>query len=251
MKRLLLITLVLIGSVARSDTWTDGKGLIAKSKVSRVDQAGKLLHLTLEGNVSVVSEPQGLTITSDRMQFNAVPDPKNSKAYLVQNATAIGHVTVLKTATTATGVKTTRVEGPKGEYTAGISESKVTMSGPMRIGTVDELKHPTMDATGSSGVAILEPLKQTNLDNAMRKATMEGPVSLMLSQVDAKTKKTITVHTTSDHMVLENLPNGRRVTLTGSVHIVGDNLGEMSNAKRAVFVLEKNGNYHLETGGDR
>jgi len=47
------------------------------------------------------------------------------------------------------------------------------------------------------------------------------------------------------------LPNGRRVTLTGSVHIVGDNLGEMSNAKRAVFVLEKNGNYHLETGGDR
>lgn len=251
MKTLLLIPLALVAGAAVSDVWSDGKGLVAKSSQSLIDHSEKLLKFTLVGNVDVVSASQSVKIDADSIQFNAKPNPKDSKAFVMETATATGHVIFVKTATSPTGKRTTRIDGSKGNYIAGTSESTVRMAGPMKIETLDERQRPTMVATGSSGVASVTTGKQSDMEDALRVATMEGPVQMDISQVDAKTGKLTKVHATSDRMVFENLTSGRKVTLIGSVNIKGieGEVGELSGAPRAVFMMYKNGDSEIQTGG--
>jgi hypothetical protein len=250
MKRLLLISVAFLFGVSFSQTWTDGKGLVAKYRDFKMDRRPNLEYdFSLAGNVSVASKPQGLDLASNTMNIHSVPDPKNPKSYLVQHAVAVGQVTVVKTIRSKTGSEITRIVGAKADYTSGPSEAVVKMDGPMEIESYDELRRPTMTATGKSGFATLEPLTQSNLDNGLRKAEMDGNVKLVLKQIDGKTKKFLTIRTASDHMMLENQGSGKRITLTGSVHIEGDNVGELSKAKSAIIVISKNGDFHLDTSG--
>jgi hypothetical protein len=98
-------------------------------------------------------------------------------------------------------------------------------------------------------VAYLEPLKKTKLDGALHHATMDGNVHLTLSEYDPKDKSVTTVHTTSDHMLIEEQPDGRHVTLTGAVHIFSETSEslEMKGFNRAVFVFGKDGGLKMNT----
>jgi hypothetical protein len=249
MKSLLLASLTLLGGAANAQ-WTDHKGLVANAKQYKAlipkEQTGQA-HLLLIKDVSVQSEPQGLNLAADRMLLNASPDPKVAKAYLISDATAVGHVVVVKSVSGTAGKQSTRIEGTKADYASGTQESVIKMAGPMGIKSLDERAEPTMVATAHSGVAYLEPLKKTNLDNSLRKATLEGDVHLVLTQVDPKTKKKTTVRTRSDHMLMESQPNGQKVTLTGSVDLAEDSFGELTGIKYAVFFIGKNGSFQLET----
>ena len=248
MKCLLVVALAGLASIALTQTWSDGKGLTAKYQEFKMDRRpNNDYDLFLAKNVSVSSNPQGLKLLSDTMQIHAVPDVKNPKSYLVQHAVAVGKVFVTKTVRSKTGAETTQIDGTKADYTSGVNESLVKMDGPMQIQSLDEQKHPTMTATSKVGVATLEPLTKSNIDNGLKKATLDGDVKLVLTQTDLKSNKLTTIRTFSDHMILENLPTGKRVTLTGSVRIIGDEVGDIAGAKSAVFTIAKNGDFHLET----
>lgn len=249
MKRLLLIPLALLSGAANPQVFTDGKGLTAYAKLYSIEKpkvVKKPVHLVLMKSVSVVSEPQGLNLTSDTMTLNALPVSATSKGYQINDAVATGHVTVIKSTTSKAGRQTTRIDGPDAVYTAGLKESTVKMSGPMIIHSIDESGRPTMDATGNSGIAYLEPLKQTKLQDALHRAMMDGNVHLTLTQYDTKTNLKSSVRTTSDHMLIEEMSDGRHVTLTGSVHIASEDF-ELKDIKRAVFVLAKDGGLKMNT----
>jgi hypothetical protein len=251
MKRLLLITLTLICGAAQAQVYSDGKGLTVSAKLYRIDKpkdATKPIHLVLKESVSVLSEPQGLNLAADDMTLNAVPT--SNKGYQVNDAVAVGHVVVVKTAVSKTGKQPTRIEGPNATYKAGTKESTVSIAGPISIKSLDEAARPTMDATGNSGAAYLEPLKQTKLENALHRATMDGNVHLALTQYDLKSKTKTTVRTISDHMEIEEQPNGRKVTLTGSVQIDSDGV-HMKGVKRAEFVFAKDGSLSVNTSEAR
>ncbi len=198
----------------------------------------------------MASASQGVTISSDRLNFEAVPDPKTPKNYIVRHAVATGKVIVDKVVQSSTGKQTTHLEGPKADYAAGATESIVKMSGPMKITSLDEGQHETMVATGSSGLASLEPFTQSSQGNGLRKASLEGPVKMVLTQIDSKTNKPSVVTTTSDHVDLENLGTRRKMTLTGHVHIVGDAVGEFQKYNLMILILDKNGYLQVDgTGG--
>lgn len=247
MNKLLLIALAVVG-VAQSTKWSDGKGMTATAAQSAIDQSpkNKLLKMTLAGDVLVVSVTQGISMQADTIQFNAKPNPKDTKAYLLDTASAQGHVVVEKTVASASGKRVTRIEGPKGDFVAGTTTSVVNMTGPTKIQTFDEAQHPTMVATGTSAVASLEPSKQSNVEDALKEATLEGPAHLDLSQFDAKSKKQSVIHASSDRMILQIQPGGKKVTLIGNVHMTGDQ-GELSGAQQVVFVVDKSGEFHLTT----
>ena len=251
MKRLLILLLILQCFVVRADTYTVGDGLTATSRLSKAERSEKLVKLTLIDGVAVTSEQQGLTIRSDKMTLNARQDPKKKNAYLIDTAVANGHVVVLKAMPSKAGKRSTRIEGASAEYITGVNESLVKMPVPMKIQSFDEKGQPTMTGTGNSGVATLEPLKKSNFENALRKAVLDGNVHLDMSQYDPKSKSRTALHTTSDHMVMENIGDGKRITLTGSVHISADNFGDMKGAKRAVILINKAGDIELETAGGK
>ncbi len=253
MKKLLILLVVLQCCVVQAETWTVGDGLTATSRLSKAERSEKLVKLTLVGGVAVTSEQQGLTIHSDKMTLNARQDPKQKKAYLVDTAVATGHVVVLKAMPSKTGKQSTRIEGASAEYISGVNESIVKMPVPMKIQSFNEKGQPTMTGTGNSGVATLEPLKKTNFENALRKAVLDGNVHFDMTQYDpkSKSKSPTTLHTTSDHMVMENIADGKRITLTGSVHISADNFGDMKGASRAVIVINKAGRIEFETSGGK
>jgi hypothetical protein len=250
MKRLLLITLTLGCCICYAQLIM-GKGVTADAKSfsieqPKADKPNRPIHFLLATSVTVTSESEGMVIRSDRMTGNAKPDPQVPKSYLISDATAVGHVVLVKTVTSKAGKQITQIEGTSADYTSGTTESIVKMAGPMSIKSVDESGQPTMVATGNSGIAYMEPLKQTKMDNALRKATMDGNVHLTLTQIDPKTKGKTTVYTTSDHMVLENLAAGKKVTLTGHVRISAEGV-QLSGHDHVVAVIDKDGAMHLNT----
>jgi hypothetical protein len=255
MNRLLIPAFLTINTLAGAfgpQTWTDHNGLtLTFGNLKGLSSKKKERDFSMVGGVVVISTPQGVRMTSDTMDVHAVPDPIRPKSYVIQHAVSTGHVVITKLVTGSDGKQTTRIEGSKSDYVSGQSESVVKIAGPVRMQTLDAKQFQTMLATGNSGTAFLEPLGKSKLDNGLKRAMLDGSVHLVLTQIDPESHKATTIRTASDHMVLENLANGRKVTLKGSIHITGDDGFDGTGANTAVFTVDKNGNYSFGSTVDK
>ncbi len=248
MRKRLLPFLALLAGVGLAQTWTDHRGLTATFQSLRaLTSKSPKRHLSMIGKVEIVSVPQGLTMRSDTMDIDAVPDPKNPNAYLVQSAQSKGHVSILKQVKGAKGLQTTKIDGTQADYLAGTVESVIKMTGPVNLVSLDEQQRQTLAATGKTATAYMEPAAKTSLDDGLRRAQMDGDVHLTLVQRDAQTKQATLIRAYSDHMLVENIGKGRRVTLTGNVKVFTDSNVELSGIQKAVLTQDANGVYALHT----
>ena len=240
--------LALAASLASAQVWTDHKGLTFSAKSWSYDQTQtKQVHYRFKTNVNIDSKSEGLNIRSDQMELDAVMQG-NTKAYSVAHATATGNVKIVKTAVSTKGIQTTEISGPKGEYIAGTSESTVKMIGATTIRSIDPSVRQTMTATGSSGVAYLEPKENVTSGNGLRRATLSGPTKVVFVQETTKEERGSTITGTASQMLLENNGSERKITLIGNVHVVGPDSDEVSHVNRAVFVKDAKGYWHVQAG---
>ena len=103
-----------------------------------------------------------------------------------------------------------------------------------------------MTATGSSGLAILEAKANVAQGNGLKKATLHGPVKIVFVQNATKTEVASQIVGTAFQMILENVGNQRKITLIGSVHVVGPGTDEVDNVNRAVFTKDAKGLWHVQ-----
>jgi hypothetical protein len=153
--------------------------------------------------------------------------------------------------TSPSGKQVTDVQGPKAEYTAGSKESTVKIIGATTIKNFDQGQRQSMIATGSSGIAFLEAGVQVSNGNGLRKATLEGPVKVVFHQAATKTESASNITATASQMQLENIGDQRRITLIGSVHVIGPGSDEATGVSRALIVHDPGGSWRLDATGDK
>ena len=247
MKVLTVISTLSVLSVAFATVWTNDNGLtLSATHWQGLQSKDQKRTFKLKGQVSLSSVPDGLTIHSEYLDCNADPDPKNPKVYVISQAIARQNVKIIKTVKNKSGSQVTDIEGPAAKYVLGAQESVVSITGATLIKTLDETSKQTMAATGSSGVAYLDPSAHVAEGNGLRRAVLEGPVHARFNQAATKTEKAATIDATSTKMTLENQGQNRKITLSGNVHINGPDIGDASGINQAVFVLAPNHTWTLE-----
>jgi hypothetical protein len=248
MRKRLIPLVALLTTVGCCDTFTDHHGLtISYTSLKALVSENTKRHFSMIGKVQISSTPQGITMSSDTMDIDAAPDAKSPKSYVVQTALAKGQVRILKLVKNAKGTQTTQIDGAQANYTVGTKESVVKMTGPVTLTSLDEKQRQTMLATGKSAVAYLEPTSKSSMEDGLHRAQLDGDVHLTLTQRDPKTQEATVIRTTSDHVLIENIGKGRRVTLTGEVKIHTEPDQDMSGIQKAVFTVDDQGRFTVST----
>ena len=252
MKRFSLIALILGSALSMAELWTNHKGLTFSAHSWQIVQdSPKLTTIKSKGGVSFASVSDGMTITADQLDFDAIPNPNKPKTYLLSHAVATKDVKIVKTVTSPQGRQTTEVTGPKADYLTGSRETVVKILGPTTIRNLDQGQQQSMIATGSSGIAYLEPGVQVSSGNGLRRATLEGPVRVVFHQAATKKESASDITATSSQLQLENVGQERRITLIGSVHVMGPNGSETTGVSRALMVHDPDKGWHLDLLGDK
>jgi len=252
MKRLTFIALLLVCGLTSAETWTNHKGLTLVATSWQVVQVNpKLTTIKSKGNVLVTSVPDGVTISSEQLDFESIPNPKRPKTNLLSHASATTNVKIVKTVTAPSGTQTTEVLGPRADYLAGSIEGIVKIIGPTTIKNYDKAQAQSMTATGSSGIAYLDPGVRVASGSGLRHATLQGPVKVIFQQTATKTEAASTITATASTMQIQNVGNQEIITLIGSVHILGPGDSEASGVNRAVMVHEPGRGWRLDASGGK
>lgn len=177
------------------------------------------------------------------------------KAYRLQTATMTGGIAadfVRASANLASKEKqTANIRAASADYDG--SKSEVTVRGNVTLTRSDPGASQTMNASGSSGVIALSP--QGAAANAVRAATLNGPVKLTMTGVragdDGKPAKYNLIGD-ADRMVFDDAK--RTIVFTGNVRISGDDPslgGDISGVNNATVTLTKEGEIEsIELEGD-
>lgn len=177
------------------------------------------------------------------------------KAYRLQTATMTGGIAadfVRASANAASQEKqTANIRAGSADYEG--SKNEVTVRGNVTLSRSDPGASQTMNAVGSSGVITLS--EQGSAANAVRAATLNGPVKLTMTGVrpgdDGKPSKYNLVGN-ADRMVFDDAK--RTIVFTGNVRISGDDPslgGDISGVNNATVTLTKNGEIEsIELEGD-
>jgi hypothetical protein len=216
------------------------------AKSARFTQApGPLYTFVLRGSVVVDDKGQGLKMVAQQVTLDAVPTKADAKKSEVRKAVATGGVQVTKTVTTPRGGRMTKMSGSKGDYRNRGNDGLLNMAGPVTITNLDSGNQQSLVATGKTAVAIVEP-KTTGKRNALRTATLTGPVKLTIVQAPVGGKKGSTIVATGNRMVLDNVSTPPTITLSGNVEMQGrgpGSFGTMSSVSKAVLTLNDNGEW--------
>ncbi|MDR3690925.1 MAG: hypothetical protein P4L46_16220 [Fimbriimonas sp.] len=251
MKPTLFLVIIIAGG-AFAETWTNHNGLTFSAHGWQIVQnTSKLTKIKARGGVTLGSVPDGMTITSDQLDFEAKPNPQKPKAYTLSHAYATKNVHIVKTVSSPTGKQITDVRGPLAEYSTGDIENTIRIIGPTTIQNTDLIQHQAFTATGSSGIAYLSPSVEVSSGNGLKRANLAGPVKVILIQAATKTEGASQIVATASEMQIENVGNQRRITLTGNVHVLGPGKDEATGMSRAVIVHDPGGSWRLDAVGGK
>ncbi len=252
MKRFATPSLMTACCLILASVWTDHQGLTFRANTWGLRQDSKRkTFFKARGNVLVTSLTDGLQIEAEEIDFEALPKAKDSKAFTITHALASRKVKITKSVSTPKSKQTTVITGPKMDYSTTPTESIVKMMGPTTINNLEEIQRQRVIATGSSGIAYLDPSSRVANGNGFRKAILQGPVKLILTKAKTKDSPESSTTATASHMEFENLPGIQKVTLVGAVHIVGSSTGDVSGLSRAILILDQNDQWHLDASGGK
>lgn len=236
--------------------YTDpAKNVEVQANRARVDNASQQTsQLLVQGQVDITSRSQGLRIQANEVRCEIGTVKANTKE--IRKATATGSVKMSKTVTNARGRQLTEISGSKADMVADPKGSTVNMAGPVGIRSSDDRKRVNLSATGSSGIAILEPGSATGLTNGLREATLAGPVKIdMLQAGRAGQKGEARAEAKANRMRLVARKDGSTLTLLGNVEIHGrgaSDIGDTTGLSKAIFEFNAAGEvtrFSTEAGG--
>jgi hypothetical protein len=207
-----------------------------------------LLHFDLQGGVRIASKDQGVSLSAARVLADTVPvkGTLKMKKTQVKSATATTGV-VIEQLAGGQGNKRTTIRANKAVYTAQGDKGLVTLTGAVKIVSVDA-KDQTLTASGTSGIATLDPKAESS--QGLRTATLRGPVTVTIQEVGRKGQ----IVAKGDRLDVNRSLKPTTLTLTGHVTIQGQGESSMGTlaVKRAVFTLNDKGEFQTfraETDG--
>jgi lipopolysaccharide export system protein LptA len=209
-------------------TYRDASGnLIVNAAGGRVVRLEDGFRLTLQGQVSLTSKSQGVTLKAASVQS----DIAGQSTLQLRTLTASTGVDFLK----ADGTRTTRITASKATYTAGANDT-ILLTGPTRLTSSDTSKGQSLIANGSRGKATIDAQGADkarlisaelveNVSVTLREARSEGAISSMV--------------VTGQRLEIVN-GTSPTITVRGGVKIVGqgaNNIGSFTNLSKAIFTL--------------
>ncbi len=226
-------------------TYSDQAGSLSVKARSALVTPGPngTYKFVLKGQVTVDSKNQGLKMTAQQIDLDAVQNSQQKTRNDIRKALATGGVVALKTTTTPRGRRTTQITGSRADYSTKGAEGTLIMRGPVTITDTDAAQSKNMVATGSSGVANLVA-GGASAKSPVRTATLQGSVRVVILQSAQAGGKRSTIVATGSKLVLDNMSSPPTLTLTGTVTMQGrepGSFGVVQNVNKAVLTLNENG----------
>lgn len=228
-------------------TYSDAKGnlkVVAHSGSGVQTKEGSY-SFTLKGAVSVRSISQGLGLDGDEVVCDLVKGKASDSE--LRHAVATGKVHLTKTiaAHGSEPRRQTDIRCAKADLLAEPHADILHLSGPVEMQTAEPGKPPTMVVSGQSGVANLAPRAKGGDSDALRSASLDGPVKVtMLLAPSATITAGSKIVATGDHLDVVNGGMHPTVVLRGHVEIHGEgtqSVGKFTGLNRATLRLDATG----------
>lgn len=137
--------------------------------------------LVLKGKVVAAQKDQGLEIRADELEATVTDPGKKSD---IKDATAKGNVVLSKTTKGPAGSQNLKVQSSRAIYTAGTTESKLDLTGPVTIRSFRTARSETLVANAQRGTATLDPGATSTGPSAIRHAELEGNVKVTIDAIE-------------------------------------------------------------------